>query len=838
MYSEIGGNNRKSVLDLNHSDLTPGMKQYQEVKKKHPDCLVMLRMGDFYEMFYEDAVTAARELEITLTARGKGDKRAPLAGVPFHALETYLSRLVKKGFKVAIVEQLEDPKLAKGLVKRGLVRIVTPGTVIESALLEEKENNYLMCLTTLPVTGGDGGYALAFSDLSTGEFFTFKVGSAGEMLSEMVRYGPKECLVPESLLIDKELIEKIEQRGGFVNTLDDYHFREENAGELIREHFGLSSLESLGLSGKMISVSGGLLRYLLDTQKNSLKHLKKVVVKSSHQTMLIDASTFRNLELMRNIKDGTARGSLLLVIDKTVTALGSRSLKQWLKNPLLSPEVIGRRQEAVAELVNEVILLEQIREELSAVQDLERLIGRVNYGNCTPRDLLSLGSSLEKIPSLKSHLVNLKSGLLGQLGEMPLLKEVSSLISSAIRDDPPITLREGGIIKEGFNLELDELRGIMQNSKKYIKELEEKERVRTGINGLRIGYNRVFGYYIEVSRKAGAVPEDYIRKQTTANSERYITEELKNEEERILNAEEKSYQLEYELFQKVVGEIAKKTAEVQEAAGLVAVLDVLGSLALVARENRYVRPRIVEENVLQIRNGRHPVVEQLEKKFISNDVILNAGEMMIITGPNMAGKSTVLRQTALIVLLAQIGSFVPAEECVLGIVDRIFTRVGAYDDLSSGQSTFMVEMQETASILNNATFHSLIIMDEIGRGTSTFDGVSLAWSVAEHIHNNVKAKCLFATHYHVLNKLADKFERVKNYNVAVREIKGEVVFLRKLVSGGTDQSYGVQVARSAGLPYSVIERALEIQSMLEKDDEMMRRLSARKLEEQKSLGEF
>lgn len=828
-------NSTKSVLDIDNDVLTPGMKQYQEVKKQHPDCLVMLRMGDFYEMFYEDAVSAARELEITLTARGKGDKRAPLAGVPFHALDTYLGRLVKKGYKVAIVEQLEDPKLAKGLVKRGLVRIITPGTIIESSMLNEKENNYIFSLTSF----GEE-FAIAVCDISTGEFFTAILENMNQLYSELVRFAPSECILPLSLKVNDELIGKIKSYGCFVNYLEDYFFSHDKAKELLLRHFNIHSLEAFGLQEKKlnIAVSGALLKYLLDTQKNSLSHLKKIAFLSNQNKMLLDSSTLRNLELTSNIRDGTSRGTLLSVLDKAVTSMGARLLKKWLKEPLLKKEVIEKRLLAVEELNQSIIQREETISLLEQVSDIERLIGKVNYGNANPRDLLALKNSLQQIPFIRHKLSDCSSQLLQEVNTMDALEEIAQILNNSLRDDVPISLREGGIIKYEYNKELDELMNIKHNSKKYLQELEESEKQKTGIP-LRLGYTKVFGYFFEVTRKnVPFVPAHYIRKQTTVNSERYITEELKIIEEKILGAEEKATELEYQLFQELLHKVAEKTALIQDAALKIAVLDVLCSLSRVAMENNYVKPQLVEQKVLQIRNGRHPVVEKIESRFIANDLFLEPGEMMLITGPNMSGKSTLMRQAALIVLMAQMGSFVPADEAVMGIVDRIFTRVGAYDDLSSGQSTFMIEMTETASILNNATENSLIILDEIGRGTSTFDGVSIAWSVAEYIYNHIKAKTLFSTHYHVLNKLAEKFSRIKNYNIAVREQKGEVIFLHKLIEGGTDESYGIHVAKLAGLPAGVVSRASEIQEILQKDDDMMRRIKAKRLQEQTSLEKF
>jgi len=828
-------NSVSSVLDIDNDLLTPGMKQYQEVKKLHPDCLVMLRMGDFYEMFYQDAATASRELEITLTSRGKGDKRAPLAGIPFHALEPYLGRLVKKGYKVAIVEQLEDPKLAKGLVKRGLVRIVTPGTIIESSMLNEKENNYIFALTTF----GEE-FALAICDLSTGEFFTTILDNVNQLYHEFARYSPSECVIPESLKVNQELLERLKGYDCFVNSLDDHHFSSERARELLLNHFGLKNLDPFGLEEHKfnIGVSGALLRYLIDTQKNSLSHLKRISLLSSQNKMWLDSSTLRNLELIKNIRDGGDRGTLLGVIDRTTTSMGSRLLKKWIKEPLLNRDAINQRLEGVEELNKKVILREEIVELLGQVYDLERLTSRINYGNANPRELLSLFHSLFQLPLIKTKLKVMQTPLLKELNEMSELRETFNLLQQALREDVPLSTREGGIIKSGYNPELDELHSIKYNSKKFLQELEEKEKQKTGLP-LRLGYTKVFGYFFEVTRRhAESVPSDWIRKQTTVNTERYISEELKLIEEKILGAEEKIFGIEYQLFQELLKKVAEQTVSLQEMAVKIAVLDVLCGLSRVALENNYIKPELVEERVIQIQNGRHPVVERLERNFIANDVMLGSGEMMIITGPNMAGKSTLMRQVALIVLMAQMGSFVPADKVVMGVVDRIFTRVGAYDDLSSGQSTFMIEMTETASILNNATENSLIILDEIGRGTSTFDGVSIAWSVAEYIYNHTKAKTLFSTHYHVLNKLAEKFPRMKNYNIAVREVKGEVIFLHKLVPGGTDESYGIHVAKLAGLPSEVLSRASEIQEILEKDDEMMRKIKARKLEEQTDLGKF
>lgn len=818
-----------SILDIDPKNLTPGMKQYREAKIANPDCVIMLRMGDFYELFYEDAITASKELEITLTSRGKDDKKAPLAGVPYHALDNYLGRLVKKGYKVAIIEQLENPQEAKGLVKRGLVRIVTPGTVIESSMLDEKNNNYIAALTI-----HENHFVIAYCDLSTGEFCTTSFNNFQSLLNELARINPSECIIPESLKINSEIIENLNSKSCFLSSLDDFFFRVNKAKEILSNYFNINSF---GLEDDHIAVSGGLMKYLTDTQKNSLSHLRKITLKSNEHTMMLDSSTIRNLELLRNIKD-SGSATLLSVLDKTVTSMGARLLKKWLQEPLLKQSLIEKRLEAVDDLNKNVIDREEIISLLDQVYDLERLIGRINYGNASPRDLLALKNSLQQLPAIKSRL-NFESELLKQISEMNLLQEIKQLIEDSIREDAPITIREGRIVKPSYNNELAELQGITKNSRQLLTELEEKEKQKTGINSLKISYNKVFGYYIEVTKKnIHLVPENYIRKQTTANAERYITEDLKIQEERILGAQEKIEEIEYNLFQEIIQKISLKTIEIQTTANKVSVLDVLCCFAKVAMENNYTRPIFVGQKVIQIKKGRHPVIEKLERQFIANDVFLEDGETMIITGPNTSGKSTVMRQTALIVLMAQIGSFVPAEACVLGITDRIFTRVGAQDDLASGQSTFMVEMLETANILNNASSQSLIILDEIGRGTSTFDGVAIAWSVAEHIYRNIKAKTMFATHYHVLNNLAEKFPKIRNYNVAVKEVSGELVFLRKLVLGGTEQSHGIHVAKLAGLPAEVIDRAKEIQRFLEKDDAMINKIRVKKTEQQHNLSEF
>ncbi len=823
----------ESILAIDPDNLTPGMKQYLEVKQSHPDCLVMLRMGDFYEMFYQDAETAAKELEITLTARGKGEKRAPLAGVPYHALDSYLAKLVKKGYKVAIVEQLEDPRLAKGLVKRGVVRIVTPGTVIEPSMLEEQESNYCLALISALTLSGEE-YAYACCELSTGEFFTSNVAGKEAMLSELARIAPKEVIIPESLKVNQELLTLFRERGYFINTLEEHYFREEKAAPILRQQF--THLQGLESFSRNIAVSGALLHYLQHTQKNALPHITSVSFRS-REHLLLDAVTLRNLELLKNMRDGSSRGTLLSVLDKTLTPMGSRLIRRWLKEPLFQEEKIQQRLDAVEELHRNFLLREEIREILKNISDLERLIGRVNYGNATPKDLLALRHSLLQSPALSEKMGGCRSALLQQLSALPQFDGLAVQLD-AVADDAPAIIREGSIFKNNYSAELDELRDIRKNSRLCLQQLEEREKKRTGISTLKVGYTNVFGYFLEVSRKnIPLVPADYIRKQTTANTERYVTEELKVQEEKILTAEEKSIAMEEQLFRELLQSAAEKTREIQETAQKVAALDVLCSFAAAASEYNYCKPLLVPQKLIELKRARHPVIERMQETFIPNDIFLQEGEMMLITGPNMSGKSSIMRQAALIVLMAQLGSFVPAEKATLGTVDRIFTRVGASDDISGGQSTFMVEMVETASILHQATKDSLIILDEIGRGTSTFDGVSLAWSVAEHIHNTIAARTMFSTHYHVLNKLAAKFPRMKNYNLAVREDAGMVLFLYTLQEGGTDQSYGIHVAGLAGLPSPVVQRAREIQRLLEEDDEMVRKLKAKALPgEQRTLG--
>jgi len=795
---------------------TPAMKQYKEIKAQYPDCLILFRMGDFYETFYDDAVKASQILQITLTKRGKNkdDSPIPLAGIPYHALENYLAKLINANVKVAICEQLEDPKKAKGIVKRGVVRVVTPGTVIESNLLSEKHNNYIMAIHF-----EDNNIGIAIADLSTSEFFCTE---ADDIDSLIVRYNPREILIDQNYK-DSKLVEKCKKKNIFINKTPYVFFTYKNAYKTLTQHFNTISLDGFSIENKKsaTSAAGALLYHLKETQKSNINSIKNLKYITTNQHMLIDETTLKNLEIMQNMRDNSGRWTLLSSIDQTQTPMGGRLLKKWMMEPLLEKEIIDDRLDAVEELTKRVIIKHELDETLNKIYDIERLLSRINLGSSNGRDLIALKTSLKWMPNIKSTLLQSETTLLQKLSSIETADDIVTLLKCAINDDPPVSIREGGIIKNGFSNELDELHDICRNGKTYIAQLEQKEQTKTGIKTLKIRFNKVFGYFIEVTKKnIDLVPETYIRKQTTANAERYITEELKLMEDKILSAEEKINELEYELFQQIVARISSETEKLQNIAQTIAAVDVLNSFAEVARQHNYSKPNITDNYNLNIVQGRHPVIERIEEQFIPNDVVISKeNRTMIITGPNMAGKSTILRQVALTCLLAQIGSFVPATAATLSIVDRIFSRVGAHDDLTHGQSTFMVEMNETASILNNATSKSLIIMDEIGRGTSTFDGVSIAWSVAEYINNKIEAKTMFATHYHALSKL-EKYDGVKNYNVAVKEDKEEVIFLRKLLPGGTDKSYGIYVAKLAGMPSEVIERAKEIQMKLESESEM------------------
>lgn len=805
--------------------LTPMMQQYMAIKEQYKDCILFYRLGDFYEMFYDDALTASRELEITLTGKNCGqEERAPMCGVPYHAVDVYLNKLVAKGYKVAICEQAEDPKQAKGIVKREVIRIVTPGTNLSQQALDEGRNNYLMCLVY-----DNNQFGLAITDISTGDFYTTEVVTLKELYDEIHRFSPSEIICNDSFYMSGASLDDFKDRLHVsVSTLDTWYMDEAVSVQKIKEHFKVASLDGLGLtdfpSGTL--AVGALLLYLYETQKNTLDNLTKITPYRSGGYMIIDSATNRNLELIETLREKQKKGSLLWVLDKTKTAMGARLMRNWIEQPLIEKKKITARQDAVEELYNDMITREEIREYLNAVYDLERLVTRISYRTANPRDLIAFKTSLGMIPPVKQLLSQAKSAELKEIDErMDCLEDIYDLIEKSIQDEPPIMIREGGMIKEGYNEDVDKFRLSRTEGKTWLAELEAREKEKTGIKNLRVRYNKVFGYYLEVTNSyKELVPEDWTRKQTLANAERYITPELKELEDMILGAEDKLAALEYDLYCEVRDSIGEQVVRIQETAKAIAHLDVLASLACVAQSNDYVRPSINTKGVIDIQGGRHPVVEKMNNNqmFIDNDTYLDNKNhrISIITGPNMAGKSTYMRQSALIVLMAQIGSFVPAKSANIGIVDRIFTRVGASDDLASGQSTFMVEMTEVANILRNATSRSLLILDEIGRGTSTFDGLSIAWAVVEHISNPklLGAKTLFATHYHELTELEGKLDSVNNYCIAVREQGDDIIFLRKIIRGGADKSYGIQVARLAGVPDSVIDRAKEISSWLEETD--------------------
>ena len=829
--------------------LTPMMQQYMAIKEQYKDCILFYRLGDFYEMFYDDALTASRELEITLTGKNCGqEERAPMCGVPYHAVDAYLNKLVAKGYKIAICEQAEDPKQAKGIVKREVIRIVTPGTNLSQQALDEGRNNYLMCLVY-----DNNQFGLAITDISTGDFYTTEVATLKELYDEIHRFSPSEIICNDSFYMSGASLDDFKDRLHVsVSTLDTWYMDEAVSVQKIKEHFKVASLDGLGLadfpSGTL--AVGALLLYLYETQKNTLDNLTKITPYRSGGYMIIDSATNRNLELIETLREKQKKGSLLWVLDKTKTAMGARLMRNWIEQPLIEKKKITARQDAVEELYNDMITREEIREYLNAVYDLERLVTRISYRTANPRDLIAFKTSLGMIPPVKQLLSQAKSAELKEIDErMDCLEDIYDLIEKSIQDEPPIMIREGGMIKEGYNEDVDKFRLSRTEGKTWLAELEAREKEKTGIKNLRVRYNKVFGYYLEVTNSyKELVPEDWTRKQTLANAERYITPELKELEDTILGAEDKLSALEYDLYCEVRDSIGEQVVRIQETAKAIAHLDVLASLACVAQSNDYVRPSINTKGVIDIQGGRHPVVEKMNNNqmFIDNDTYLDNKNhrISIITGPNMAGKSTYMRQSALIVLMAQIGSFVPAKSANIGIVDRIFTRVGASDDLASGQSTFMVEMTEVANILRNATSRSLLILDEIGRGTSTFDGLSIAWAVVEHISNPklLGAKTLFATHYHELTELEGKLDSVNNYCIAVREQGDDIIFLRKIIRGGADKSYGIQVARLAGVPDSVIDRAKEIASWLEETDvtdkakNLQVRTSAKKKEAVREAG--
>ena len=799
------------------NELTPMMKQYMQTKEEYKDCILFYRLGDFYEMFFDDALTASKELEITLTGKNCGlEERAPMCGIPYHAVDSYLNRLVSKGYKVAICEQVEDPKTAKGIVKREVIRVVTPGTNLDTQGLDETKNNYIMCIVYMA-----DRYGLSVADVTTGEYLVTELDSQTKLMDELYKFMPSEIVCNEAFYMSGLDLDDLKNRLHMaIYSLEAWYFDDALCRETLQEHFKVASLEGIGLSDYECGMiaSGALLKYLEETQKNSLSHMSRLTRYATGNYMVLDSATRRNLELVETLREKQKRGSLLWVLDKTKTAMGARTLRKYVEQPLIDKESIVKRLDAVAELKDNAICREEIREYLNPVYDLERLVGKITYQSANPRDLIAFQSSLSMLPSVKCILKDMESDLLKEIyEELDPLEELCDLVGRAIQEEPPLAMKEGGIIKDGYNEEVDRLRKAKSEGKNWLADLETKEREKTGIKNLRIRYNKVFGYYLEVTNSfKDLVPDYYTRKQTLANAERYIIPELKELEDTILGAEDKLCALEYELYCEERNTIAAEMTSIQRTAKAVAKLDVIASLALVAERNNYVRPKINEKGVIDIRDGRHPVVEKMipNDMFIANDTYLDDKKqrISIITGPNMAGKSTYMRQAALIVLMAQLGSFVPASSANIGLVDRIFTRVGASDDLASGQSTFMVEMNEVANILRNATSKSLLILDEIGRGTSTFDGLSIAWAVVEYISNSklLGAKTLFATHYHELTELEGKISNVNNYCIAVKEKGDDIVFLRKIVKGGADKSYGIQVAKLAGVPDPVINRAKEI----------------------------
>ena len=807
------------------TNLSPMMQQYVETKEAYRDCILFYRLGDFYEMFFDDALLASKELELTLTGRDCGQKeRAPMCGVPYHSADTYINRLIDKGYKVAICEQVEDPKQAKGLVKREVTRIVTPGTNLNTQSLDESKNNYIMAIVCL-----DGMYGVSLADVTTGECFLTEVDKERKLLDEIAKFMPAEIICNQAFLVSGIDLDDLKNRLGItVYALDAWYFDDELCQRTLKDHFKTISLKGLGLVDYPAGViaAGALFLYLFETQKTSMAHMTQIHPYAAEKYMVIDSSSRRNLELVETLREKQKRGSLLWVLDKTKTAMGARMLRNFVEQPLIDIDQINERLDAVEELNQKAISRDEIREYLNPVYDLERLVSEIRYETANPRDLIAFKSSLSMLPHIRSLLAEFESPLLARLyRQLDDLNDLYQLLESAIQEEPPLAMKEGGIIKDGFHEDVDHFRQAKTEGKTWLTQLETQERERTGIRNLKIKYNKVFGYYLEVTNSfKDKVPEDYIRKQTLANAERYYTPKLKELENMILGAEDKLYALEYQLFCEVRDTLAKEIARIQETAQAVAGIDVFASLSLTAMHNHYVRPKMNGRGVIDIKGGRHPVVEKMisNDMFIPNDTYLDNGasRISIITGPNMAGKSTYMRQAALIVLMAQIGSFVPAEKAKIGIVDRIFTRVGASDDLASGQSTFMVEMTEVATILRNATANSLLILDEIGRGTSTFDGLSIAWAVIEHISNPklLGAKTLFATHYHELTELEGKLPGVKNYCIAVKEKGDDIVFLRKIVRGGADKSYGIQVAKLAGVPDSVIARARELVEELSNAD--------------------
>lgn len=827
------------------AEYSPMMQHYLATKEKYKDCILFYRLGDFYEMFFDDAVNVSRELELTLTGKDCGqEQRAPMCGIPYHAAESYIAKLVQNGHKVAICEQLEDPKLAKGIVKRDVIRVVTPGTVTESNLLEEKRNNFIMSIFKKGIFFG-----IAVCDISTGDFYSAEIKEENNferLLDEISRYSPSEIIANEMLYDCGEEISKIKERFDvYISTEDEEKFSEET--EEIYMQYALSDdkgniIKDLEKRPFAVAAINGLIKYIEDTQKTKLEHINKITIYTSTKYMSLDINARRNLELTEKMRDKSKKGTLLWVLDKTATSMGGRLLRRWISDPLIDVKEINNRLEAVKEFKDDIILRGELSSSLKGVYDIERLAGKISYGSANARDLNSLKSSASKLPAIKNMLANAKSGMLRKIyDDLDTLDDIFQLIDKAIVDEPPILITEGGIIKMGYSPEIDELKTAMIDGKTWLVQLEAREREETGIKGLKVGYNKVFGYYLEVTKSyLSQVPDRYIRKQTLTGGERYITEELKELESKVLGAEEKVVALEYKAFTEIREHIKSQIQRLQKSAMAVSQLDVLCSFAQVAEDFNYCMPEVDDSGIIDVKDGRHPVIEKMlpSGAFVANDTYLDkdSNRVSIITGPNMAGKSTYMRQVALITLMAQIGSFVPATSAHIGVVDKIFTRVGASDDLSMGQSTFMVEMMEVANILKEATANSLVVLDEIGRGTSTYDGLSIAWAVAEYIENKEKcgAKTLFATHYHELTQLEDTLEGVKNYSIAVKEKGEDIIFLRKIIPGGTDESYGVHVARLAGVPKAVTQRANEILKKIERKNVLVNK--AQEKEDKKQVS--
>ena len=828
------------------AEFSPMMQRYLETKEEYKDCILFYRLGDFYEMFFEDAITASRELELTLTGKDCGqEERAPMCGIPHHAAEIYVSRLINKGYKVAICEQLEDPKTTKGIVKRGVIRVVTPGTLVESNMLEERKNNYIMSIYKTGIYFG-----ISICDISTGEFYSAEIKYNNNfpiLLDEIARYTPSELVINSMMANCLDEMNKIKERfeNVYITKFNDKFFSEELNNINLRFNVvdnNERKIENLDEKKLALSSINALIQYIEDTQKTSLDHINKITIYNLSKYMALDINARRNLEITEKMRDKSKKGTLLWVLDKTSTSMGGRLLRRWLNDPLVDVNEINRRLNAVKELKDDIILRGEVIENLKKVYDIERLAGKMAYGNANARDMVTLKNSLFKLPEVKQILKNCKSDLLKGLYEkLDELQDIYQLIEKSIVEDPPMTIKDGGIIKLGYDEEIDKLKTAQTEGKTWLVQLEAEEKEKTGIKNLKIGFNKVFGYFIEVTKSyLDQVPDRFIRKQTLTNAERYITEDLKNLENQILGAEEKVINLEYNAFVEIREEISKNVTRLQTTSEVISSLDVLTSFAQVAEDFNYCMPEVDSSGTIDIKNGRHPVIEKIlgEGVFVENDTFLDKGDnrLSIITGPNMAGKSTYMRQVALITLMAQCGSFVPAESANIGVVDKIFTRVGASDDLSMGQSTFMVEMMEVATILKEATPNSLVILDEIGRGTSTYDGLSIAWAVAEYIADKQKcgAKTLFATHYHELTELENKIEGIKNYSIAVKEKGEDIIFLRKIVRGGTDESYGIHVARLAGVPKVVTQKANEILRSLEKKNI----LTGKKQDKKQVEGQF